>query len=86
MTAKITKLSDYNNNTLSISAEQAIQEMQEFLEENPDYDKVILIAVNNKDNEFLWQWWKSKMLCSEAIAALHLVSDDQTRALKDEEV
>ena len=85
MTTKITNISDYTNNTLSISSEQAIEELQKFQKENPDYNKVILIAVNNKNEEFLWQWWKTQMTCSEAIAALHLVSNDQTMALRGED-
>ena len=84
--SKVSKLSDYTNNTLSISPEQAIQNLQEFIEGNPDFDKVILIAVNNKEGEFLWKWWKGRMLCSEAITALHLALDDQTKALRGEEV
>lgn len=83
---KVTKLSDYTNNTLSISPEQAMQDMQEFIRENPDFDKVILTAINNKKGKFQYTWWKGQMLCSEAIAVLHLVLDDQVKALKGEEV
>lgn len=83
---KVSKLSDYTNNTLSISSEQAIQNLREFQKENPDFDKVILISINNKKGKFEYAWWKGQMLCSETITALHLVLDDQVRALKGEEV
>ena len=83
---KVSKLSDYTNNVLSVGPEQAIQDLQEFLKENPGFDKVLLITIDNKKGKFLYNWWKGQMLCSEAITALHLVLDDQTRALKGEEV
>ena len=83
---KVSKLSDYSNNTMSVSPEQAIECLQEFLKENPGFDKVLLIAIDNKKGKFLYDWWKGRTLCSEAITVLHLVLDDQTRALKGEEV
>lgn len=85
MATKVTKISDYNNNTLSISPEQAIESLQEFLKENPDYDKVILITVNNKKGKFLYDWWKGQMLCTEAIVALYASLDDMIQILKGEE-
>ena len=47
-TPKVAHMSDHNNNCLFISPEQAIPDLQEFLKENPDYDKVFLIAVSTK--------------------------------------
>ncbi len=79
---KITKISDYNNSTLSVSAEQAIESLQEFLKENPDFDKVFLIAIDNKKNNFRYVWFKGKMLCSEAIPALNLSLDDMKDILR----
>ena len=81
MKEKVTHMSDYNDNTLFVSAEQAIVSLQEFLKENPDFDKVFLLAVNTKDQDFLYGWWKGKMLTSEAITALSLALNDQTQAL-----
>jgi hypothetical protein len=75
-------MSDYSNNCLSISPEQAISDLQEFLKDHPGFDKVFLIAVNTKEGNFLHFWHKGQMLCSGAITVLHLCLDDQTRALK----
>jgi hypothetical protein len=86
MATKITKLSDYTGNTLSVSPEQAIQYLQEFLEENPDFDKVFLVAINNKRGNFLYDWWKGQMLNTEAIVALHASLDDILKLLKGEEI
>lgn len=80
--SKVSRMSDFNNNCLFISAEQAISDLQEFLKENPDFNKVFLIAVNTKGQEFEYCWWKGKILSSEAIAAMHLSLDDLTQAIK----
>jgi hypothetical protein len=80
--SKVFRLSDFNNNCLSISAAQAISDLQEFLKENPDYDKVFLIAISTKAQEFEYCWWKGKILSSEAIAAMHLSLDDLTQAIR----
>ena len=76
-------MSDYADNCLFVSPEQAISSLQEFLKENPDYDKVFLIAVSTKNQEFDYAWWKGRILSSEAIAAMHLSLDDLTRAIKE---
>ena len=81
MKKQVIKMSDYNDNTLFVSAEQAIVSLQEFLKENPDFDKVFLLAVNTKDRDFLYAWWKGKLLTSEAITALSLALSDQTQTL-----
>ena len=81
MKKKVTHMSDYNDNTLFISAEQAIVSLQEFLKENPDFDKVFLLAANTKDRDFLYAWWKGKLLTSEAITALSLALKDQIQVL-----
>lgn len=78
----IARMSDYNDNCLFISAEQAISDFQEFLKENPDYDKVFLLAVSTKDQEFDYYWRKGKILSSDAITAMHLAIDDLTQAIK----
>jgi len=80
----VARLSDYTNNTMQISPEQAIQDLQDFLRDNPDYDKVFLITVNTKDQSFDYVWMKGRMLNSEAIAVLHLCLDDMSRALNGE--
>ena len=80
--SKVARMSDHTDNCLFVSPEQAIQYLQEFLKENPDYDKVFLIAVSTKDQEFEYCWWKGKILSSEAITAMHLSMDDLTRAIK----
>jgi len=82
----VTRLSDYTENCLQISPEQAIQDFQEFLKENPRFDKVFLIAADDKDGNFNYAWFKGQMLCSEAITALHLSLDDQVQALKGGDV
>jgi len=82
----VSRLSDYTNNALQVSPEQAIEDLQKFLRENPDFNKVFLIAIDTRDNNFLWNWWKGRMLSSEAITALHQCLGDLDRALRDEEV
>ena len=77
----VTRLSDLNNNSLSVSPSQSIEDLQEFLSENPKFDKVFLIALNNYDQEFKYTWFKGQMLCSEAIALLNLASKDQLETL-----
>ena len=79
--SKVARMSHYNNNCLFVSPEQAITDLQEFLKENPDYDKVFLIAVSTKDQKIDYFWWKGKILSSEAITALHLSSNDLARGL-----
>jgi hypothetical protein len=56
--------------------------LQKFLKENPDFNKVFLLTVNTKGQEFEYCWWKGKILSSEAIAAMHLAMDDLTQAIK----
>jgi hypothetical protein len=80
--SKVSRMSDFNDNCLFISADQAISDLQKFLKENPDYDKVFLMAVSTKNQEFDYCWWKGKILSSEAIAAMHLATDDLTQAIK----
>ena len=82
----IIRMSDFTENCLQVSPEQAIHDLQEFLKENPDFDKVFLIAANNKKGNFLYAWFKGQILCSEAITALHLALDDQTLILKGGDV
>lgn len=82
MTEKVIRLSDVTNNCLQVSPEQAIEDLQNFLKENPDFDRVFLITVNNKNNDFEYAWFKGKMLCSEAIAALHIAANDQVQSLR----
>jgi len=84
-TKTVSRLSNYTDNAMQISPEQAIEDLQEFLKENPDYDKVFLVAVNTKNREFDYTWFKGRILCSEAIAALELALDDQIRSLRGEE-
>ncbi|MCK4525951.1 hypothetical protein KAW18_01165 [candidate division WOR-3 bacterium] len=81
-TSKVTRMSDHADNCLFISPEQAISDLQKFLKENPDFDKVFLIAVSTKNQEFDYYWLKGRILSSEAIAAMHFSSDDLTRAIK----
>lgn len=78
----VARMSEYTKNCLQVSSEQAIQDLQEFLKENPDFNKVFLIAVNTKEREFFYAWFKGRMLSSEAIAVLHLAMDDQKEALR----
>ena len=80
---EVARMSDYNNNCLFISPEQAITDLQEFLKSNPDFDKVFLLAISTKDQEFEYCWWKGRILSSEAIAAMHLSLDDLTQAIKE---
>ena len=81
--SKVARMSDHADNCLFVSPEQAISDLQEFLKENPDFDKVFLVAVSTKDQKFDYTWWKGKMLSSEAITAMHLSMDDLTRAIKE---
>ena len=82
----VSKLSDYTNNTLQISPDQAIQDFQQYLKDNPNYDKVFLLALDNKADEFHPIWFKGMMLSSEAMAALDIAKDDLRRGLRGEEV
>jgi len=84
-TKTVSRLSDYTDNALQISPEQAIEDLQKFLEENPDWNKVFLIAINTKNDQFHWNWWRGRMLNSEAIAAMRLCTGDMDRALRGEE-
>ena len=79
----VTRLSDLTGNVYQVSPAQAIQDLQEFLKDNPDFNKVFLVAVNTKDQEFNYAWFKGQILCSEAITALHLCLDDLTQAIKE---
>ena len=86
MTSRTIRLSDYTNNTLQVSPEQAIQDFQEFLEDNPDFDKVFLIALNSKNHKFNVAWFKGRMLNSEVLSALIIAQNDLVRGLRGEEV
>ena len=79
---KVARLSNYTDNCLQVSPEQAIGDLQDFLKENPDFDKVFLIAVNNKKGKFDYAWWKGRMLASEAITALNLALSDAIEGLR----
>ena len=85
MAKKAIRLSDYTENCLQVSPEQAIQDLQEFLKNNPEFDKVFLIAANIEHGDFNYAWFKGQILCSESIAVLHLSLDDQVQALKSGE-
>jgi hypothetical protein len=80
----VTRLSTFNANVLSVSPEQAIQDFQDFLQANPEFDKVFLLAAKTKNNNFSYSWFKGRMLCSEAIVALELAIQDQLEKLRDE--
>lgn len=82
----VPRLSDYTDNVMSISSEQAIQDFQQYLKDNPRFDKVFLLALDNKDDEFYPIWFKGMMLSSEALAALIVAQDDLIRTLRGEEV
>lgn len=79
---KITRLSDITDSCFQVSPDQAIEDLQGFLAENQEFDKVLLIAVSTKDNEFNYAWFKAKMACSETITALNLSLADQTDMLR----
>lgn len=81
-TSKVSRMSDFNNNVLFVSPEQAIADLQKYLQNNPDYSKVFLIAVNTKDDKFDYLWWKGKLLSSEAIVALTMCLNDMVRAIE----
>lgn len=81
--SKVSRLCDFTNNVLSISPDQAIADFQEYLHDNPEFDKVFLVAVNNKNDKVDYCWWKGRLLCSEAIVALTLCLDDMVRALNE---
>ncbi len=83
MSNKIKQMSDFTNNTMAISPEQIIEEFKEFLKENPDFDKVILVALNTKNDRFKHYWAKAKVLNSVGIAVLTLVIDDFIGMLRD---
>ena len=81
-TSKVSRMSDFNNNVLFVSPEQAIADLQEHLQNDPDYDKVFLIAVNTKDGQFDYSWWKGKISTSDSVAVLTLCLNDMVEALK----
>ena len=81
--SKVARMSDHTDNCLFISPEQAITDFQEFLKENPDYNKVFLIAVSTKNQEFDYAWWKGRILSSEAMAALQMSLADLTEGLRE---
>ena len=82
----VVRLSDYTNNTLQISPEQAIEDFKQHLKDNPRFDKVFLIALDDASCEFDVNWFKGRMLSSEAIAALDVAKDDLRRGLRGKEV
>ncbi len=82
MKEKVLRLSNFTNNCLQVSPEQAIKDLQDFLTENPDFDKVFLLAVNNKKGKFEYAWWKGRMLSSEAITVLNLALHDAIQSLR----
>ncbi|MCK4791948.1 MAG: hypothetical protein KAV87_49910 [Desulfobacteraceae bacterium] len=82
----VSRLSDYTNNVMSISPEQAIQDFQQFLKDTPRFDKVFLLALDDKGGEFDVAWFKGIMLSSDALAALDIAKDDLRRALRGEGV
>ena len=79
---KVTKLFKSTNNCFKISCEDTIENFQEFLSENPDFNKIILVALNTKGQAFNFQWMKAQILNSESIALLKLVIDDFIEQLK----
>ena len=79
---KVIRLSDITNNSFQVSAEQAIKDLQEFLETDKDFDKVFLIAVSTKGGEFNYSWFKGKITCSDAVVALNLAAEDQMDILR----
>jgi hypothetical protein len=82
MSGKIVRLSDITHNCLQVSPKQAIGDLQDFMVENPDFDKVFVMAVNTKNEDFKYAWWKGKLYVSETITALHLALADQIEALR----
>lgn len=82
----VSRLSDYTNNVLQISPEQVIQDFQKYLKENPEFDKVFLLALDNKAGKFHPIWFKGMMLGSEVLAALDIAKDDLRRGLRGEDV
>lgn len=78
---KVVRLSDITGDCFQISPDQAIYDFRKFLSENQEFDKVFLIAINTKNDGFQYTWFKGKMKCSEAIAALNLSLSDQTHLL-----
>jgi len=82
----VSRMSHYTENCMQVSPDQAIQDLQEFLKNNPEFDKVFLIAADTKGGNFNYAWFKGQILCSESITALHLSLDDQVQALKGEDV
>lgn len=72
-TQKIVRMADYSGNTLQLSREQALEDFRNYLEHNPDVDKVFLLALDTKDGFFRPFWLKAQMLNSQALAALDLV-------------
>ena len=79
---KVIRLSDITNNSFQVSAEQAIKDLQEFLEIDKDFDKVFLIAVSTKGGEFNYSWFKGNITCSDAVVALNLAAEDQKDMLR----
>ena len=79
---EVTKLFKGTDNVLRISCEETIEEFQKFLSENPDFNKVVLVALNTKGGRFDYQWFKGQMLNSEGIVLLKLVADDFVEILK----
>lgn len=81
--SKVVRMSHYNDNCQFVSPEQAISDLQEFLKENPDFDRVFLIATSTKNREFDYAWFKGKILSSEAIAVLYAALADLIQGLRD---
>lgn len=80
--SKVKRMSDFTNNVLHVGPEQAISDLQKFLKENPGFNKVFLIAVDNSVGEFEYTWFRGKMLCSEASMALRLSDADMVDQLR----
>ena len=79
---KVLRLSNFTDNCLQVSPEQAIEDLQDFLKENPSFNKVFLLAIDNKKGKFDYVWWKGRMLASEAITVLNLALQDAVQGLR----
>lgn len=82
----VPRLSNFNDNVMSISPDQAIQDFQQYLKDNPRFDKVFLLALDSKGQNFDTIWFKGRMLSSEALAVMDLTHVEMVEVLRGEDV
>ena len=78
---KVIGMVQYSGNTRHVSRQQALEAFRDYLQRNPDIDKVFLMALDTKNDSFHPMWFRAQMLNSEVLAALDIVHSEITDLL-----